>query len=511
MEHELPPGTLLAGRYRIIKVLGQGGFGITYLASVLSDNSQVCIKELYLSGSCTRNSNYSIQSQNLKDISFQSFKEKFITEARELAKFNNAGIVRVFDVFEQFGTAYYVMDYIDGQNLKQFIEQHGKLTLPMARNIIFQLLEALKEVHNRGWLHRDIKPDNILLSIDNRVVLIDFGSARTFEQGKTQSHTTILTPGYAPIEQYSDVAKRGQFSDIYSLGATVYFMLTGKKPVSATDRALVEFPSINSINSEVNKNLNAIIFKCMHMAPEKRFQTIDDLEKALTEEHLWTIGDTKVDSIIPPDPVVLEDKEKSSSRFTWVLLIAVVLFIIYVITQTRSRSEANYSQDYVTATEEVVNSETSDLSGYIDDVSTAEATEAAAEFQDESNEYSASTETAEYYYPENVYFSNKSGVQAWLSFAYKDNKGNWICEGWFKVEANTGYSFDLPNYYNGREIYWYRQGDDYDGKSFIVEEGGISGFKSINGKMVESGNGEKVRVRFSRLVLNGATTYHDFY
>ena len=287
MDHELPNGTILAQRYCIKQVIGQGGFGITYLATTLIDNAEVCIKEFYLSGVCTRNTNYSIQSQNLKDISFSEFKEKFITEARELSKFNHAGIVRVSDVFEQFGTAYYVMEYIQGHTLKHYVELNGKLNLLQAQKIISQLLEALKVVHNRGWLHRDIKPDNILIGTDDRVVLIDFGSARTFEQGKTQSHTTILTPGYAPIEQYSNVAKRGQFSDIYSLGATIFFMLTGQKPISVTDRALIKFPEVTSLNSEVEANLNAIILKCLNVAPEERYQTIEALEQDLLQVHYW--------------------------------------------------------------------------------------------------------------------------------------------------------------------------------------------------------------------------------
>ncbi len=513
MEHELPAGTLLAGRYRIKKVLGQGGFGITYLATFLADNSQVCVKELYLSGSCTRSSNYSIQSQNLKDIPFQSFKDKFITEARELAKFNHPGIVRVSDVFEQFGTAYYVMDYVEGSNLKQFVEQHGKLSLPMARNIIFQLLEALKEVHKKGLLHRDIKPDNVLLSIDNRVVLIDFGSARTFEQGKTQSHTTILTPGYAPIEQYSDVAKRGQFSDIYSLGATFYFMLTAKKPVSATDRALVEFPKITTLNLEVSNGLNAIIFKCMNMAPEKRYQTIEELLVGLKEESVWSLKEVNESESAPP-PLIVDvekEKEKSSTRFTWFLLIAVIGFLIYVI--TKPRENTYYTPEEVTATEEAVSSESSDLTEYINDVTTAEATEAVAESDNNSNDYYYGvSETADYYYPENVNFTNNSNNKVYMSFAYKDNDGDWICEGWYQIEGNSTYTFDLPYRYTGNEIYWFGQTENYteyssSDKYFTVNEGGTSGFKSINGRMVENGNGSQVRKGFYRLRLTGGTTY----
>jgi serine/threonine protein kinase len=144
-----------------------------------------------------------------------------------------------------------------------------------------QLLDAVETVHNANMLHRDIKPENVLIANDNKVVLIDFGSARDYEEAKTLTHSTILTPGYAPIEQYSNRAKRGAFTDIYALGATLYFLLTGQKPLPATDRYQEQLPSPQQLNPAISTQLSSAVMMAMAMKPEDRFQTVADLRAAL--------------------------------------------------------------------------------------------------------------------------------------------------------------------------------------------------------------------------------------
>lgn len=280
-QHELPQGTYLQGKYRIDKVLGQGGFGITYLATQVNLDARVCIKELYLSGMCTRGSNYTVQSQNLRDLGFEDFKTRFINEARELARFNHPNIVRVTDVFEENNTAYYVMDYVEGETLKQWVSNRGPMAPASAKPYIAQLLDAVQAVHDRGMLHRDLKPDNILITPQGKVVLIDFGSARAFGEGHTMTQTAILTPGYAPLEQYSEKARRGPFTDIYSLGGTLYFLFTGQKPIPATDRSFEALPSPDTLNSAVSKPLASVLLLAMNLKPEDRFQTVSELRQAL--------------------------------------------------------------------------------------------------------------------------------------------------------------------------------------------------------------------------------------
>jgi len=203
----LSPGFLLYQRYSIQKTLGQGGFGITYLAYDQKLEQEVCIKELFISGNSTRGSNMTVQSQGTAEFSFADFVQRFIKEARQLAKFKHPNIVRVIDIFQENNTAYTVMEYVNGGTLKEKIQREGVLEEKTAMGLINQLLDAVEAVHAEGMLHRDIKPDNILVTPEGRVVLIDFGSAREFAEGKTTSQTAMITPGYAPPEQYSERAK----------------------------------------------------------------------------------------------------------------------------------------------------------------------------------------------------------------------------------------------------------------------------------------------------------------
>jgi serine/threonine-protein kinase len=280
--HTLPLNFPLNNKYQIKKVLGQGGFGITYLAADTQLDIDVCIKELFISGNSTRGQNMTVLTQNLKDFSFSDFKERFIQEAKQLARFSNPGIVRVIEFFEANKTAYLVMEYVPGKNLKDYIAENGPMKETEALPLIHQLFDAVEEVHNAGMLHRDIKPDNILLGAKNRVVLIDFGSAREFTEGKTITQTAMLTPGFAPIEQYSNRAKRGTFTDIYALGATLYFLLTGKKPLAATDRYREQLAAPHQINPAVSEPLSSAVMMAMEMKEEDRFQHIGDFRAVMT-------------------------------------------------------------------------------------------------------------------------------------------------------------------------------------------------------------------------------------
>lgn len=277
----LPSGHFLSQRYSIQSSIGQGGFGITYIAYDQKLDQEVCIKELFVTGNSTRGANLTVNSQSISDFSFEDFVKKFVQEARQLARFQHPNIVGVIDVFEEHQTAYMVMEYVKGETLKEKIQRDGFMNELPAMLLTTQLLDAVSEIHKKGVLHRDIKPDNILITSENRVVLIDFGSAREFAEGKSTSTKAIFTPSYAPPEQYSEKAKRGPSTDIYALGATLYFVLTGEKPITATDRTFENLIPPHQINPKVSSQLSSIVMVAMEMKQEDRFQTVLEMKEAI--------------------------------------------------------------------------------------------------------------------------------------------------------------------------------------------------------------------------------------
>lgn len=237
---ELRAGTLLQNKYRIERVLGQGGYGITYLATDLSLNRLVAIKEFYPKDYCNRDaatSNVSIGTDNTIDF-VKKLKKKFLKEALNISKLNHKGIIRVISSFEENNTAYYVMDYIKGANLAEIVNRYGPLSVDKALFYIADIGDALEYVHSHYINHLDVKPANILVSEqDKRPVLIDFGLSKQYD---AEGHQTSTTPigvshGFAPMEQYKDggVKEFSPQTDIYSLGATFYFILTGIVPPQA--------------------------------------------------------------------------------------------------------------------------------------------------------------------------------------------------------------------------------------------------------------------------------------
>ncbi|MXX06074.1 MAG: protein kinase [Gammaproteobacteria bacterium] len=240
--HVLPRGYRLH-EYRIVRVLGAGGFGITYLAQDTHLDKPCAIKE-YLPKEFALRADGStvLPLSETKNEDFNWGLERFLDEARVMAQFSHPNLVGVSRFFLANGTAYIVMDYVEGESLTAFLNREAPLTEAALRRILEPLLDALAIVHAEGILHRDIKPDNILLCGDGRPVLLDFGSARMALGELSHTLTAILTPGYAPVEQYSDgktaKSKQGPYTDIYALGAIAYRGLTGEKPQDATERVL---------------------------------------------------------------------------------------------------------------------------------------------------------------------------------------------------------------------------------------------------------------------------------
>jgi serine/threonine protein kinase len=275
--HLLPPGSkLLNGFYAVGKPLGQGGFGITYLGSDVKQRLSVAIKEFFPQGSVRQNRSV-YPAGTLDEAGFKEAKERFIQEGVTLKQFRHPGIVRVYALFEENNTAYMVMEYLRGETLQKRLEERGPLPEKEAIGYIMEVGDALATVHRANLLHRDVKPENIIVTDTGRVALIDFGAAKEFAAGKTQAHSLLLTPGYAPLEQYAQRAHRGAFTDVYALGATLYHLLTGQAPVAATDRAAgVELPSPIQLNPNVSSSVSHAVMRALDMKVDQRPQTIPD-------------------------------------------------------------------------------------------------------------------------------------------------------------------------------------------------------------------------------------------
>lgn len=290
--YELEVGTLLKrGDYKIVKKLGQGGFGITYLAEHTMLGSKVAVKEFFMKDFCNRDeatSHVSIGSQGSTE-SVERYREKFLKEARNIARLKHPHIVRVTDVFEENGTAYYVMEYAEGGSLSAKVKSMGYMPLPMAINYIKQVASALDYIHRNGMNHLDVKPANVMLNENDDAVLIDFGLSKQYDAsngGQTSSTPVGISEGYAPLEQYKQggVSSFSPETDIYSLGATLYTLLTGVIPPTATDIYEDDLPIEPLKKKGVPQAVINVIVKAMEPRKKKRLNSASEfilmLEKA---------------------------------------------------------------------------------------------------------------------------------------------------------------------------------------------------------------------------------------
>jgi serine/threonine protein kinase len=279
----LPRGYTLH-EYRIEQTLGVGGFGMTYLATDSNLNLKVAIKE-YLPGDLAlRCEDQSVQPKS--DSTLDSFKwglSRFLDESRTLASFRHPSIVRVMRFFEANRTAYMVMDFVAGQPLGEWIRSRRPLEQKAVLKIANSLLDGLEVVHRGGFLHRDIKPGNVLMREDGSPVLLDFGSARTSVPGSEL--TAIVTPGYAPIEQYHSHGKQGPWSDLYALGGVLYWMITGNRAVEAVARIRqdVLLPAVQTADrSRYSTELLTAVDWALAPHEEQRPQSVADFRSVLS-------------------------------------------------------------------------------------------------------------------------------------------------------------------------------------------------------------------------------------
>jgi formylglycine-generating enzyme required for sulfatase activity/tRNA A-37 threonylcarbamoyl transferase component Bud32 len=340
---ELQLGAVLQnGKYIIERTIGAGGFGITYYARHSSLDSGCAIKEFFINGYCVRNTfDKTVSLSGMDADMYEKYRQKFIEEAQTLARLDHPNIVKVTDVFLENNTAYMVMPFVSGLTLQQTVAQRGRLNCETAVNCIAQIAEATGYIHARDILHRDIKPDNIIITPDNRAVLIDFGSAREFVHDKTQHHTAILTQGYAPPEQYSSDSRKGAYSDVYSLGAVFYFALTGVKPMDAAVRSMETMPEPKMLCPDIPVAANSAIMKAMQPRPENRYQTTEkfmtDLLNAGSSEHTEIRREIRDKNEYEAKP----QRRKGTKTFVTIVSVMVILcavFVVFVIPEYRKRN-----------------------------------------------------------------------------------------------------------------------------------------------------------------------------
>jgi serine/threonine-protein kinase len=267
---ELPTGARLqGGRYVIRSVLGRGGFGITYETLDRRLERRVAVKELFPDG-VSRHGQTVVAPPHVAE-SFAAARSRFLREAAVLAQFTHPGIVHVHEVFEENRTAYLVMELLEGRTIADVLAARGgPVTEAEALDVATRCAQALVTVHDAGVLHRDINPSNIVITTSGRVVLIDFGLAHAFED-RTGAMTRMVTPGYAPLEQYAGEGRFGPATDVYGLAATMYRMLTGRTPVTALDREHgTALPAPRKVEPSVSRLVSDAVLDGMELQPSHR-------------------------------------------------------------------------------------------------------------------------------------------------------------------------------------------------------------------------------------------------
>lgn len=340
---QLHPNSLLqGGKYKIESVLGQGGFGITYLGWQTRLNRRVAIKEFFMKEYCNRNadtSHITIGTEGSREL-VARFQQKFIKEAQSIAGLNHPNIIRIHDVFEENNTAYYVMEYIEGGSLQEYVTRYGALQETEALHYIHQIAGALNYIHQRQMSHLDVKPGNILRREEGEVVLIDFGLSKRYDESGQQTSTTPvgISTGYAPMEQYvaGGVQTFTPTTDIYSLGATLYKLLTGTTPPAANivfDDGLPALPA--NISATTERAIRAA------MQPKRqRPQSIKDFLELLNKperEDITTIAKKEK----------LPSQKQSSSSNKLPIFIGVVVMLLLVVIVYFTQRVGNTSSEYL--------------------------------------------------------------------------------------------------------------------------------------------------------------------
>lgn len=336
----LPPFTILQNKYMIGRVLGQGGFGITYIGYDMNLATYVAIKEYYPESISTRGlagNTLMVTAQSGKEEIYNKNLDRFVGEARNLSKFYGLpGIVSVRNFFYENGTAYIVMDYVAGDNLKKYLADNGgQIDETTMLTLMKPVLESLYEIHKQGLIHRDISPDNIMFDADGTIKLIDFGAVRGSSADMDMTYTVMLKHGYAPQEQYYTKGNQGPWTDIYSLCATMYKMLTGVVPPNCIERmsedTLIPPSQCGAI---VSPGVDQALTKGLSVNIADRYQNIGELIKDLYGKDYTFMGDGQIgvkEAVAPAVNNGVESSKKNNKKFIGIITGAVAALLVIVL------------------------------------------------------------------------------------------------------------------------------------------------------------------------------------
>ncbi len=296
--HYLTHGTVLWNRFIVGTVIGAGGFGITYKCFDTTLGVTVAAKEFYPAGLVNRapgECRVGLLSGD-KEGQYKERLQRFLMEAQSVAQFGKAkDIVNVFDFFEENGTAYIIMEYIDGVLLKDYLEKQGAIEPEAAISIIMPIIEAVKKIHSKGIIHRDISPDNIFITSENTIKVFDFGAAQLNDSKEGMAAEPVIKVGYSPLEQYRDKSKKGFYTDVYAVGAILYQMLTGVKPIESTEREFKdELKSPKKLGVEISGNMDRAVMEALSVRTEFRFQGIQQFQDALQNKRIAEYPEEKI-------------------------------------------------------------------------------------------------------------------------------------------------------------------------------------------------------------------------
>ncbi len=349
----LPGGTRLAERYVVGRVLGHGGFGITYVAWDEKMERPVAIKEFFPNALSTRSQGEkAVSCYNEKSSRF--FKDgvrKMLDEGKRLSRFQkNENIVDVYDYFEENNTAYIVMKYLEGKDLKKLLEEKGgRLGVEESIKLILPVLNALSVMHGENMIHRDVSPDNIFLCNNGRIYLLDFGSARLAVDDAEKSMSVMVKRGYAPKEQYLSRSKQGSWTDIYAVCATLYHLVTGETPTESADRELKPLKKLSEFGLTGCDEFEKILFKGLEPEIENRIKTCSELERKLKKALLSAdkVQVRKPEEAVPEKPKKKQKHKRGKYPFAILILIAAVGITFGLMTALNKKEDK--TEDITTA------------------------------------------------------------------------------------------------------------------------------------------------------------------